>query len=313
MRSRQQISQITEARLRELAENVFAYIQPDGGWFVNNCGVIVDPNSGDCLVVDSASTEDRTRNLIRTIRESTGHTASVLVNTHHHGDHTHGNYLFDNAVHIAHRLCREELRHFALPAPGSFSDTVDWGDIHACLPTVTFEESLTVHIGELACHLEHVGTAAHTTNDVVVWLPERSVLFAGDLLFNGGTPFVVHGSIEGSLAALRALRRYEAVTIVPGHGPVADASLIDFVESYLLFVQDLAADCFARGLAPLEAARQAELGEFERLLDSERLVGNLYRAYAEIEGRPRGCRLDDGRILADMVAFNGGRPLTCWA
>ncbi|MCE0765028.1 MBL fold metallo-hydrolase [Pseudonocardia kujensis] len=296
-----------------MAEDVFAYVQPDGGWFVNNCGVVVDRNSADCLVIDSSSTENRTRNLINAIRAETGHTASVLVNTHHHGDHTHGNYLFDSAVHIAHTLCREELRHLSLPAPGAFSDNVEWGDIHICPPTVTFDSSLTVHIGGLACHLEHLGTPAHTTNDVVIWLQERSVLFVGDLLFHGGTPFVVHGSIEGSLTALRKLRRYEAAIIVPGHGPVADSSLIDFVESYLLFVQELAADCFARGLSPLDAARQAELGEFAQLLDKERLVGNLHRAYAELEGRPLGWRLDDSRILADMAAFNGGRPLTCWA
>ena len=46
---------------------------------------------------------------------------------------------------------------------------------------------------------------AHTTNDVAAWLPDERMLFAGDLVFNGGTPFVVMGSVAGSLAALDRL------------------------------------------------------------------------------------------------------------
>ena len=55
---------------------------------------------------------------------------------------------------------------------------------------------------------------------MVAWIPERGVLFAGDLVFNGGTPFVLMGSVAGSLAALGRVRRFGAPMIVPGHGPV---------------------------------------------------------------------------------------------
>jgi cyclase len=48
--------------------------------------------------------------------------------------------------------------------------------------------------------VRHVGTAAHTTNDSIVWLPGPRVLFAGDLLFNGGTPFLVMGSVAGAIS-----------------------------------------------------------------------------------------------------------------
>ncbi len=39
---------------------------------------------------------------------------------------------------------------------------------------------------------------ARTTNDIIVWMPERKILFTGDLVFNGGTPFVVMGSVTGT-------------------------------------------------------------------------------------------------------------------
>jgi cyclase len=42
-------------------------------------------------------------------------------------------------------------------------------------------------------------------------------------------------------------------------------------------------------------------------------VGNLHRAYAELGGTPRGGGIDVAAALTDMVAYNGGRPLTCRA
>src|SRR5437764_301004 len=76
--------------------------------------------------------------------------------------------------------------------------------------------------------------------DVVAWLPGERVLFAGDLVFNGGTPFVLMGSVEGALEALDRVRGFDAATIVPGHGPVCDAASIDDVARYLAMVLDVA-------------------------------------------------------------------------
>jgi cyclase len=104
-----------------------------------------------------------------------------------------------------------------------------------------------------------------------------------------------------------------ARTLVPGHGPVCGPEVIDDVLAYLRFVQHTARQAKAAGLSPLEAARTADLGEFKDLLDSERIVGNLYRAYIELDGAERGVPLDLVSALGDMVAYNGGRPLTCHA
>ena len=83
--------------------------------------------------------------------------------------------------------------------------------------------------------------------------------------------------------------------------------------AYLRFVQDLARQAKAAGLTPLDAARQADLGGFKDLLDAERVVGNLHRAYIELDGGERGAPVDLARALGEMVAYNGGQPLTCHA
>jgi hypothetical protein len=67
------------------------------------------------------------------------------------------------------------------------------------------------------------------------------------------------------------------------------------------------------GLTPLEAARQADLGRFAEWPDAERIAANLHRAYAELDGAPPGAPIDIIAALTDMVAYNGGAPLTCLA
>jgi cyclase len=54
-------------------------------------------------------------------------------------------------------------------------------------------------------------------------------------------------------------------------------------------------------------------GPVRRLGRPERIAGNLHRAYAEIGGAPPGTAIDILAVLADMVAYNGGVPLTCLA
>jgi cyclase len=121
------------------------------------------------------------------------------------------------------------------------------------------------------------------------------------------------GSVSGSLVALDRLVEFGAEVIVPGHGEPCDGTAVDIVGRYLRFVQDTATAARSAGLTPLDAAREADLGEFAELTDAERLVGNLHRAYAELDGAHPGAPIDLVAAFTDMVAFNDGKPLRCLA
>ena len=299
-------------RLEEVSDGVWAYLQPDGSWWLNNTGFLV--GSSGVISVDTTSTEKRTRAYLEAVAGVTDRPVRTLVNTHHHGDHTFGNYLLPAATIVAHENTRTELLAFGLPSNNGFWEDVDWGDVQLAPPFLTYDRGVTLWSDDLRCELTYVGTPAHTTNDSLLWIPERSVLFCGDLLFNGGTPFLLMGSVTGAIEVLETVvRPLGARTIVAGHGPVSGPELIDDVLGYLRFVQDLAGRAHAAGLTPLAAARESDLGPYADLLDAERIVGNLHRAYSELDGRERGAALDVPAVLADMVAYNGGRPLTCYA
>ncbi len=299
-------------RTVEVSEGVYAYIQPDGSWFLNNTGFLAS-RSG-VISVDATSTERRTRAYLDAIAAVTPQPVRTLVNTHHHGDHTFGNCLFSGATIVAHERCREEILAFGPPVNSGIWSEVEWGQLPVAPPFLTYRAGVTLWSGDLRCDVRYVGTPAHTTNDSVIHIPERSVLFAGDLLFNGGTPFLLLGSIAGAIEVLeQVIRPLGATTIVPGHGPVCGPEVIEDMLGYLRFVQDLARGARAGGLSALDAARQADLGGYAAWTDAERIVGNLHRAYLELDGGERGAPLDVAGALRDMVAYNGGRPLTCHA
>jgi cyclase len=298
------------AELIEVADRVFAYVQPDGSWWINNTGFVV--GSKAVVSVDACSTHQRTRAYRERIATVTPAPVTTLINTHHHGDHTFGNSLFGEATIVAHERTRTELLASGPPPQPGVWEPVEWGPVELAPPTLTYADRVTVWSDDTPMEVSHVGGPAHTTNDSLVWLPEQRVLFCGDLLFNGGTPFVLMGSVTGAIRVLtEVVSAFPAETIVPGHGAPCTGALIDEVVGYLRFVLDLARRGREAGLAPLDVARQTDLGQYAGWLDAERIVGNLHRAYVDLD--PSAGELDVAAALADMVAYNGGRPLTCYA
>ena len=75
--------------LREVSPGIYAYIQPDGSWWINNTGFVVGERS--VVSIDACSTQRRTRAYLDRIASVTTAPVTTLINTHHHGDHTYGN------------------------------------------------------------------------------------------------------------------------------------------------------------------------------------------------------------------------------
>lgn len=296
---------IIDPLVEEVAPNVFAYIQPDGGWCVNNAGLI--RFGRDSVLIDTAATEYRSRLLARTVGSLLDAAQPRwLVNTHFHGDHSFGNAIFDSSVVIAHANTRAEAERAGLGMTTLWSE-VDWGDIELRLPDLTLDGGAVLHAGGSRVELIHPGPA-HTTGDLLVWLPEQRVLFGGDVVMAGVAPYCLMGSVAGTIRALEAIAGLDPVTIVPGHGPVSGPAVIGENIRYLRWVQRLAAEGAAAGLSALEIARTHEANEFAHLGEAERLVSNLHRALLELDAeQPLGQPIDVLGSFTDMITLAGGR------
>ncbi len=299
------------AELVEVVDGVYAWVQPDGTWWINNAGAVTD---GDAtVIIDTCATAERTRRFLAAVDDATGGApVRWAVNTHEHGDHTYGNWLLpDQATLFGHPVMREHLAiDFIIDeCPPLWDPVPDWGAERRRLPDVTLPAGATIHVGDRVVEIHHPGHAAHTGGDLVVWLPAERVLFTGDLVFSGLTPLVMSGSVAGARTALEWIASFEPRRLVPGHGPVlagADiARVLDDHDSYYRLIQRLADDVVGGDRPLLEVAREADLGRFAAWDDAERLVLNLHRAVDEAGGP----EFDILAAFGDAIDHNGG-PLT---
>ena len=140
---------VAAGHLVEVADGVFAWIQPDGTWWLNNAGAVTGADG--TLIVDTCATEARTRRFLDAVSEATGGApVRFAVNTHEHGDHTYGNSLLPaEAALIGHEVMRAHLLVDPLidRLPAGWDPVPDWGAVTRRVPTIVTRTDLTVHSG----------------------------------------------------------------------------------------------------------------------------------------------------------------------
>jgi glyoxylase-like metal-dependent hydrolase (beta-lactamase superfamily II) len=283
--------------LHEVADGVFAWLQPDGGWGWSNAGLLAA--DGSSLLVDTLFDLDLTATMLEAMTPITGsRPIRTVVNTHANGDHCYGNQLVTGAEVVASAASAAEMD--AVPPStleammsARFGEPLDsylqhafgpfaFAGIEPPKPDRTFEGTLELEIGGRPVELIDVGPA-HTAGDVLVHLPDAGVIFTGDILFIGGTPIVWDGPIANWLDACQRIVDLGCEVIVPGHGPLTDADGVRAVARYLEFVRDEATRRHAAGMSSAEAARDIDLGEFGEWTDVERIAINVDAVYREID------------------------------
>jgi 2-keto-4-pentenoate hydratase/2-oxohepta-3-ene-1,7-dioic acid hydratase in catechol pathway/glyoxylase-like metal-dependent hydrolase (beta-lactamase superfamily II) len=285
--------------LHKVADKVWAWTLPDGGYGWSNAGLVV--GDGASLLVDTLFDLALTREMLTAMKPITDHApiTDALI-THSNGDHTHGNQLFDRSVRIiAAKGTAEEIAHGMAPEMLAMAQTANLGPIatpyardrfgHFDFSGIklrnadqTFDHDLTIAVGGRQIDLLNLGPA-HTAADSVVHVPDAGVLFGGDLLFIGCTPIVWAGPIANWVTACDVMIALDAPTVVPGHGPVTDPDGIRAVRGYLVHVAGQAEAAYRKGLSWAQAADSIDLGEYATWLDAERVVVNVYQRYRELD------------------------------
>ncbi len=284
--------------LKEIAKDIYACLQEDRGFGWNNAGFV---NLGGGLAIDTFYDLNLTRQMIKLYKTISPEPAQRLVNTHHNGDHTWGNQLFKDAEIIAHRLCAEKMKEekkINLPAfllsgqqnPKAFPSKLkpfidamsefDFSGIEITLPNHLFEDKLDLDLDGYPCQLIYVGPA-HTPGDIIVYLPEHSIIFAGDIVFRQCTPVGWEGTHAKWIEALDLVLSFEPEVVVPGHGPLCGVEGVKELRGYFEFVYSEAKRFFDEGLDPLEASKKIDLGSYTKWNEPERLFFNVNRAYRE--------------------------------
>ena len=218
-----------EPGLVPLADGVYVYEGPlhlQGEDEIVRTNSLVVVTSEGVVVVDGQDNMQEGRRLIEAIREVTSEPIRYLVNASPHGDHVNSNAAFEGAVIIAHEGAHEAMAEAGTPTSDEIGPT---------LPHVTFQDRMTLRVGDRTLELYHFGRG-HTRGDAVVLLPDEGIAFLSELYFNGVFASVGEGFAEEHMTTLHRAMELPAEWWIPGHGYVRDqtrAELRDGLERYL--------------------------------------------------------------------------------
>jgi glyoxylase-like metal-dependent hydrolase (beta-lactamase superfamily II) len=289
---------------RQLAPGVYAIMGDTGRGSEGraNAGFIDTPEG--VVAIDAGGSPREGERLLRTIRRITPRPVRWLVLTHHHPDHHFGAVAFRRAgakvvAHPDRRTLAGEAGDSALQA--SWTAVVGRaamrGFTFANRPDRSVERADTLRPGGRTVVIESVG-AAHTPGDLLVWLPDDRVLFAGDVLIEDGVTMIVDGSTPVLLRTLDRIERRDARVLVPGHGaiPPAPKPLVDSTRAYAQALRAEMRTAVERGI-PMQRAMAAlpPADSLRPVSLNSRRRRNAVRAYLEAERELFGLGADSLR------------------
>jgi thiosulfate/3-mercaptopyruvate sulfurtransferase len=265
--------------------------RPNAGFVVTSAGVVV---------IDALASPRQAEQFIQAIRSVTRQPIKWLILTHHHPDHHFGASVFRR--HGARVIAHPDRRVLASER-GEDALIADWvrvvgldamrGFEFADTPDQPVTRTDTLQLGGRTFVVSHPG-AAHSAGDLMVWVPDQRILFAGDLLVEDAVTMVVDGSSTQLLQALDAIDGLRPAVVVPGHGaiPAAPETLVAGTRSYILGLRAAMRSALERGMPMGRALASLPPADETRPVSvNSRRRRNAVRVYLEEERAYMGLDL----------------------
>ena len=282
-------------RFNKVKEGVYHAVGTGALAVVGNSSIIVNDN--DVIVVDDHVSPAAAWVLLDELKAITNKPVRVVINTHFHFDHAHGNQVFGPDVDIiGHEFTREMLtggkslqmplyKNYVGGIPqqietlkkriGSERDEATKATLQAQLqsaennlasqmelkptpPNVTLRTMMTLYRGDREIQIRFIGRA-HTAGDLVVYLPKEKVVITGDMLTTALSN-MSDAFVNEWPATLDELKKLDFDTVLPGHGDAfTDKAKIDYFQAYLRDVWTEVSRLKQQGVSAEEAAKRADL------------------------------------------------------
>jgi glyoxylase-like metal-dependent hydrolase (beta-lactamase superfamily II) len=210
-------------------------------------------------IVDTMTFRMQGEEIREQVERLTGREVEVILNTHYHSDHTHGNPAFPAGTRV---VSTQRTLDLLRALDGEYFS----GPAAETLPNETFSDRHEIVLGGKTIRSYHLGRG-HTDGDQVVLFVEDRVIHLGDLFFNRRYPNIdleAGGSVREWVATLDrvlALDGYDRV--IPGHGAVTDRAGIEQFQRFLRELWEQAEAAAKAGKSLEETLASVDLREDE--------------------------------------------------
>ena len=257
--------------------------------FVSNAGFVVTEQG--VVVVDALGSPSLGWALRQAIRGVTDQPVTHVVLTHYHADHAYGVQVFKDEGarvlapagaldYLDSELAVERLQERQ-------NSLFPWVDERTRLvrPDQLVETESTLDFGGIRLDLIYLGSA-HSEGDVAVLVEPDRVLFSGDIIFEGRTPFVGNADTRQWLEALKRMEAMQLEALIPGHGAAAadPNRMVGVTRRYIEFLRTVMGAAVDELVSFDEAYTEADWSEFSHLpaFDAANRR-NAYQVYLAIE------------------------------
>jgi len=255
----------------------------NNGNIVNSC--YIDAGEG-YVVVDTGPSYAYAESAYKEMKKIKSLPVKLVINTHIHDDHWLGNGFFtqsgvsvvgsDDFLHNVN--VQEATRMQNTISPAAYKGTV------STLPTEIISETTRKKVGNQDIELKIIPRTAHSTKDLVVYLPKSGVLFAGDLVFNDRLPSVKGGNINGWITTLEELESMGALHIIGGHGRNTEKNSSKMTHEYLTQMRSEIRLAIDSGLGIDETIKKVQMAEYRKIkLYDSMQSGNVEASYRVLE------------------------------
>jgi glyoxylase-like metal-dependent hydrolase (beta-lactamase superfamily II) len=300
-----------EATLEELADGVYAYTAQGDP----NVGCVIGADA--ILAIEARATPLMAQRWIDVVRTISDLPFGDLVLTHYHAVRVLGAAAFDARRIVATRMTADLVEERGeqdwasergrMPRLFEGADTIPG----LTRPTDTFEERMEIDLGNRVVQLQFLGRG-HTSGDLVVWLPQERICFAGDLVEAQAAPYMGDAHIgDWRSSTLDRVAGLGAEQMVGGRGPVvrgaAVGQAIDDTRGFLSAVLDGTRQIKDAGGTPRDAYHatydklRPRYGSFP--IFEHTMPFNVQRAWDELDGidHPRIWTVERDRAVWDEL------------
>ena len=243
------------------------YVIPDESVrFVPNVGIIVGNQA--TLVIDTGLGPRNGQAILREVAKVSDNDDLYFLATHFHPEHAGGSSAFPTSarflVSTAQQRDLDERGLDFVARFSTFSPVMGelLKDVQFRPPDIVFEREHNLDLGGIRVRILSLGPT-HTPGDTMVWVEEDRVLFAGDVVMNRTfLSFNQDSSAQTWLSVLNQLETLRPRTVVPSHGDMGDASLIDQQRTVLETLEARVRELKSEGRS-LEQVQETLTSEFQ--------------------------------------------------
>lgn len=280
--------------LNEVAPGTFvvhgmqAMPDPANNGFMSNSGVLLTDQG--VVIVDSGGSVEVAAAMLDRTAELTDAPVIAVFNTHVHGDHWLGNAevlrRYPGIPIFAHKRAIERLQGGEASAWAAIIGNLMQhapSESELSLPTASLSGGESLAFGSTDIVVHHTGHA-HTDSDIMLELPGRRLVFAGDVIEYGravSSDVPADFSARGQIEAIDYLLSLDVDLFVPGHGPTGGREIAEVSRDFLKILYDSVEHHYEEGLLDYEmrdlvAADLAAYSDWTNFGELGRLISYVY-------------------------------------